>query len=601
MILTRLQQFQPKEAISEQSSNEEDETDSIAEESTSFMFGANPSYNTIQHLHPSQDHILILWHIFLDNVDPMTKILHKPTFQETLIQASSDINNVSKGLEVLIFAIYTAAVTSMDSDNCNVKFGEDRKTLLARYRHATERALSRANFMATSDIQVLQAFTLYLLVTRSDYDSRTTWAMAGVASRIAQGMGLHRDGTTFGISPFDTEIRRRLWWQISILDFRSAELSGTGRFREFTLSDTRPPSNVDDADIRPGMDEPPYPQEKATEMMACLLRCEINGFWKEKVVEKANASFENMRILLPHATTLEERDARLNELEKRLEEKYLRYCDPTVPVQFMSIVIARSAIDGMRLMAHSENKYARPENMSASQREYLWNLSIKVIKSDNLAHSTKALQRFTWHTDVYFQWHALIYLLCELRIQTLGETVDTAWELLNELFSHHPSFVTDGRKPLHCAVASLCVKAYNVREAALREKCEGVLPQNTPGYIQFWREQRKKIESMTIQSASTSQRDVAETLETEKSVQSTERKNSGSLKQQQPILKTPSIQGTQNQLLLSPLSAVDQQITTPDQFMFASDSDLAQGLAMAGIPADWMQWDDIMQEFDDSR
>ena len=31
-------------------------------------------------------------------------------------------------------------------------------------------------------------------------------------------MGLHRDGSKLGLKPYDTEMRRRCWWQIVVLD-----------------------------------------------------------------------------------------------------------------------------------------------------------------------------------------------------------------------------------------------------------------------------------------------------------------------------------------------------------------------------------------------
>jgi hypothetical protein len=48
--------------------------------------------------------------------------------------------------------------------------------------------------------------------------------MTGVAVRLGQTMGLHRDGITLGLSPFETEMRRRLWWHLVHLDFRAADM-----------------------------------------------------------------------------------------------------------------------------------------------------------------------------------------------------------------------------------------------------------------------------------------------------------------------------------------------------------------------------------------
>jgi len=52
------------------------------------------------------------------------------------------------------------------------------------------------------------------------------WELSGVAMRIAQRIGLHRDPETLGIDPFNCEMRRRLWNQIWVLDVRSAEFAG---------------------------------------------------------------------------------------------------------------------------------------------------------------------------------------------------------------------------------------------------------------------------------------------------------------------------------------------------------------------------------------
>lgn len=51
-------------------------------------------------------------------------------------------------------------------------------------------------------------------------DPCSLWTLLGVAVRIGQGLGLHRDGTSLGLSPFEIEMRRRLWWNIVVLDAR---------------------------------------------------------------------------------------------------------------------------------------------------------------------------------------------------------------------------------------------------------------------------------------------------------------------------------------------------------------------------------------------
>lgn len=91
-------------------------------------------------------------------------------------------------------------------------FGVRKELLLRQYRFGTEQSLARAGFLNTNEIVTVQAFVLFLVCVRRHDDTRFVWSLTGLALRIAQSLGLHRDGSKFGLSPFDTEMRRRLWW-----------------------------------------------------------------------------------------------------------------------------------------------------------------------------------------------------------------------------------------------------------------------------------------------------------------------------------------------------------------------------------------------------
>ena len=52
------------------------------------------------------------------------------------------------------------------------------------------------------------------------YRTISLFLLTGAAVRLARKMGLHREGTYLGISPFGTEMRRHLWWHIVGADFR---------------------------------------------------------------------------------------------------------------------------------------------------------------------------------------------------------------------------------------------------------------------------------------------------------------------------------------------------------------------------------------------
>lgn len=193
----------------------------------------------MQALHPPEHQARQFWNIYKENVEPLVKVLHVPTFEPTILNAAANIEKVSKGLEAWLFVIYYGAVTSISPAECRNKWGEERSTLLTRFRFGLEQALARANFLYCDEILILQAFVVYLIVLRCNDDARKIWTLTGLVVRIAQTLGIHRDGTHFDLPPFEIEMRRRLWWQVCILDARSAEDQGCDPSIHEALFDTK--------------------------------------------------------------------------------------------------------------------------------------------------------------------------------------------------------------------------------------------------------------------------------------------------------------------------------------------------------------------------
>ena len=67
----------------------------------SFSFEPSPNYTTLTHLHPPTGLIFTLWQKFLDNVNPLIKVIHVPTVQQQILQASLSLDQVSRPMEAL--------------------------------------------------------------------------------------------------------------------------------------------------------------------------------------------------------------------------------------------------------------------------------------------------------------------------------------------------------------------------------------------------------------------------------------------------------------------------------------------------------------------
>jgi hypothetical protein len=128
---------------------------------SSFPFGLTfaPLYN------PPPDEAAVLFGLYFSNVDPVFKLLHRPTLMSLLPKAAEFFpeTNVRSALPALFCSMYFASITSISPEECRMKFGNEKDTLLARYKNSTERALARADFLNSMDLMALQAFVIYLV------------------------------------------------------------------------------------------------------------------------------------------------------------------------------------------------------------------------------------------------------------------------------------------------------------------------------------------------------------------------------------------------------------------------------------------------------
>jgi Fungal specific transcription factor domain len=452
-----------------------------------------PTKVSLTALHPDPTQVSRLWHIFLANVNPLTHLVHTPSMQQSISDACEvGMQGIPRGMEAFLFAMYLSAVNSVTEEDCLSVLGESKEGLVMKFWFGTRQSLINSLWLRSSELMVLQAFVIFLLSVRQMYDPRTLWSLTGIALRIGQRIGLHRDGASLGLAALETELRRRLWWQILVFDGRMAELSGSGFSVLASLSDTKLPLNVNDVDLQPGVMEPPAEHTGATEMMFCLLRYEFGRFFKDSKLgpRGPTSAFDGVwQVLTTSEISIAERDQTINELQEILESKFLRFCDPLNPLHFLCGALARSALATMRFKVHHPRGRGG-QKIPTEELNMLFTSSLRIIEYDNLGHSTQSVQGFLWHIESYFSWDPFIYLLTELRRRTTGSEVERAWQQVDEAYQHHGEFLTM-RSPLHDSVAVLAERAWNTRETELARR-QGISQASVmaPNFITVLRSRR---------------------------------------------------------------------------------------------------------------
>lgn len=430
-----------------------------------FIFSFNSTMVNLRALHPPPCQILTMWQLYTENVEPLVKVLHLPSMSTLIANVSDSLDNLNKTTEALMFAIYMATVTSLSPEECQNLLSEDKVIALSRYRFATEQALARAGFLNTQERIVLTAFVLFLVCVRHQDDTLVVWTLTGLAIRIALSLGIHRDGTRFGLTPFETEMRRRLWWQVVSLDLRAADDQGTDPSIMEHSFDTKLPLNINDADLDPQSLVVPEERVGCTEQTFCLIRYEIS------FVMRRLSSFSLGPIKCrarQSNTSVAEKEEIIEKCHKYLEEKYLQYCDMNIPLYWVTVTICRLIMAKMWLIAHQPFKREDGgANLPQKTKDRLFVTCVEVLEFGRLLGTEQSTIKWGWLFRGYFQWHAVAYILSELCTRTKGETVDRAWNAIDSVLADWGGvIVASKRGMLWRPLRKLMAKA---RAARMRE------------------------------------------------------------------------------------------------------------------------------------
>ena len=448
--------------------------------SSSFTFG-NPNSYGHHPQHPAPEMILRLWGLFVRNVDPLIKLIHRPTLNQEIqnFVASSAQFQLPASTNALFFAIYYAAVLCLTDEDCLYRLGEHRSALSDQLRMKTEQALAAADYLNSSNLVTLQACTLYVAMLRSHSRTQASWVLTGSVVRLGQAMNLHRDGDGNQFSAFEGEMRRRLWYFIAVLDVRGAEDRGSETILTSESYNTIRPTPIDDDNFGPDSAKPLVAKTTPAEnvIALCVSRCIVFG-----------------QIIHPHDHPSEMSDkeltteAELIQHVQSLERDFIHTADPSHLNSRYASEVARIVILKMWLIVqypYTTQPSVAPMRVS---RETMLRTAVSVMELSERMTQPPWENRFAWWTNSFVQWHPLAVALAELTVQTEGKLVERAWRIVEDIFPVLRDSIADSAQgPLWRPIRKLYRKAKAARSVPAMNNLtiketqpQPSMPQQTP-------------------------------------------------------------------------------------------------------------------------
>ncbi|KAL7284825.1 hypothetical protein ACG7TL_002135 [Trametes sanguinea] len=139
---------------------------------------------------------------------------------------------------------------------------------LTRAALSLEPVLDRPPSVTT--VQALSLMGIYQGLVADEHSIETTWALMGLASKLAQSIGLHRDSARWKLPTSEVQKRRALFWELFITDCWQA--LATGRLPTFSLPfvDAELPADPDQTMADDGTPQPSFPAWKALWGKQCV-------------------------------------------------------------------------------------------------------------------------------------------------------------------------------------------------------------------------------------------------------------------------------------------------------------------------------------------
>jgi hypothetical protein len=173
-----------------------------------------------------------------------------------------------------------------------------------------------------------------------------------------------------------------------MLDIRSSEDHGCDPTIVEESYDTRMPLNINDDELDPNATDPPPQHIGATDMTFNLIRFEVS-----MVFRKLNYQPPGRKEHL----SMKEKELLIEQTNHLLEEKYLKHCNMSIPLNWVSATIGRLVLAKMWLVIH--HPLQRINNGAAlppETREKLWLTSIDVLDFGHKLETDPETKKYSW-------------------------------------------------------------------------------------------------------------------------------------------------------------------------------------------------------------
>jgi hypothetical protein len=405
--------------------------DYIAPASSFFFPGTNMNTTLVDYL-PTKNAADQLINQYFLAVHYVARAVHRQTFEAQYAMFWGQIATGTEPVpsqQAIIFAAFFSAAVSMTEEQVSQQFGTSKAALVDSLRSGTEMTLSKANFLRTTKTDTMQAFVMYLIPLIRAEVSRAHSALVGTAIRLAECMGLHRDGTHYNMTPVEIHVRRMIWFQLCFLDMRTCEATGPRPQIRREDYDTQFPLNVNDSDL---LKSPAPTEDKSywTDMTAFRIRSEYvdlrRQLWFDVVqIDKKKKSLTSTLV-------------KIQKTRSYLNDKFGSMIDETMPFQMFGRHILNLGMNGCFIQVLHRYLFSTTQRMPDRLRQILIEAGVNQMENAIALETKPELAPWAWYKGAFNQYHSALLLLVEVYAYPMRKDAARIWKCLDYIFDIPP-------------------------------------------------------------------------------------------------------------------------------------------------------------------
>lgn len=254
--------------------------------------------------------------------------------------------------------------------------------------------------------------------------SRSLSVLTGMAIRLAECMGLHRDPTEYGFSPTECQTRRLIWYQICYLDLKTSDTQGPRAFIHEDGYTTKLP-----LDVRAPESLAPNVPAASNDLIFSMIRFECQEMQRRCLVLRNRV--DQKKLSLTKAIS------KVEAFRIAMNAKYGPYLNTSSPspMQRMSSLVLKlfTCIQYLIILHRYMNSvtYRIPERL----RQIVLMKGTEALEAAVELESAESLKPWAWYSPSYQHYHTAFLLLFEVFHYPMRKEASRIWKCLDFVFA----------------------------------------------------------------------------------------------------------------------------------------------------------------------